>query len=69
MYFFYYFSKLFQMVKYATAADLFMRSCLCQSIVHRTIFPREIALYFLTSCDTFQPIKLHYPQPKNNNVN
>ena len=29
-------------------------------------FPREIALYILTSCDTFQPIKLHYPHPKNN---
>ena len=29
-------------------------------------FPREIALDILTSCDTFQPIKLHYPHPKNN---
>ena len=27
-------------------------------------FPREIALDILTSCDTFQPIKLHYTHPK-----
>ena len=29
-------------------------------------FPRGIVLNILTSCDTFQPIKLHYPHPKNN---
>ena len=29
-------------------------------------FPKEIVLNILTSCDTFQPIKLHYPHPKNN---
>ena len=29
-------------------------------------FPREIALDILTACDTCQPIKLHYPHPKNN---
>ena len=29
-------------------------------------FPREIVLNILTSCDTFQPLKLYYPHPKNN---
>ena len=31
-------------------------------------FPREIALNILTSRTTFQPIKLHYPHPKNNKL-
>ena len=30
-------------------------------------FTREISLNILTSCDTFQPIKLQFPHPKNNN--
>ena len=57
------------MVRYATAADLSMRRWLCMPVNSPSdYFPWEISLDILTSCDTFQPIKLHYPHPKNNKV-